>query len=71
MEYRRVGRSGLKVSAISIGGWLTAGGSVEESTFHRVLYTAFERGINFLDLADIYARGEAESKLIETSCQPP
>lgn len=60
MEYRRIGKSGLKVSMISIGGWLTAGSVVDESKFHQILHGAFERGVNFLDLADIYARGEAE-----------
>ncbi|MEE2643689.1 MAG: aldo/keto reductase family protein [Myxococcota bacterium] len=60
MKYRRLGRSGLKVSAISIGGWLTAGGSVEEEDFYRILDLATERGVNFIDLADIYARGGAE-----------
>ena len=60
MLYRKVGRSGLKVSALSIGAWLTAGNDVDEKDFHRVLHQAFERGVNFLDLADIYARGQAE-----------
>jgi voltage-dependent potassium channel beta subunit len=60
MLYRKVGQSGLKVSALSIGAWLTAGKDVDEQDFHRVLHQAFERGVNFLDLADIYARGQAE-----------
>lgn len=61
MEYRRLGRSGLKVSAISIGAWLTYGSSqVEEDTAAACLRTAIEHGINFIDVADIYARGEAE-----------
>lgn len=61
MEYRRLGRSGLKVSAISIGAWLTYGsGSVEDDQAAACLRTAVENGINFIDVADVYARGEAE-----------
>ncbi len=63
MQYRKVGQSGLKVSAVSIGGWLTAGGSVEEATFHQIIQKSIEGGINFIDVADIYAKGAAESVL--------
>lgn len=60
MQYRRVGESGLKVSAVSIGGWITVGGTIDDSQSHEILHTAIERGINFIDLADVYANGEAE-----------
>jgi voltage-dependent potassium channel beta subunit len=61
MQYRRLGRSGMKVSAISIGAWLTYGSSrMEEDGAAACLRTAIEAGINFIDVADIYARGEAE-----------
>lgn len=61
MEYRRLGRSGLRVSAVSLGAWLTYGSSqVEEDTSAACLRTAIENGINFIDVADIYAHGEAE-----------
>jgi voltage-dependent potassium channel beta subunit len=60
MQYRKLGSCGLKVSTVSIGGWLTAGGSVQDNVFHDVIRAAVEGGINFIDLADIYARGEAE-----------
>lgn len=60
MQYRRVGTSGLKVSAISLGGWITFGGTIDEPTTRRILASAVERGINFIDLADAYARGGAE-----------
>jgi voltage-dependent potassium channel beta subunit len=60
MQYRRVGKSGLEVSAISIGGWLTFGGSIEERTTSNILAMAIEAGVNFVDLADAYARGAAE-----------
>ena len=60
MEYRRVGRSGLKISELALGAWLTYGGSVESDTAERIMKAAVDRGINFIDIADIYARGEAE-----------
>ncbi|MBN8595363.1 MAG: aldo/keto reductase family protein [Anaerolineae bacterium] len=61
MEYRRVGKSGLKVSAISLGAWLTYGSSVvEQEASEQCLRTAIENGINFIDVADMYSRGEAE-----------
>ena len=60
MEYRRVGASGLKVSAISVGGWITFGGTLEDETAGGILRAAIEGGVNFIDLADVYAMGEAE-----------
>ncbi len=60
MEYRNMGRTGLKLSEISLGGWLTFGGSVDDETSFACLDAAVEHGANFIDLADIYARGNAE-----------
>lgn len=60
MQYRTLGRSGLQISEISLGGWLTYGGSVEDETAKACLTTAVEHGINFIDLADVYAGGESE-----------
>lgn len=60
MQYRQVGKSGLRVSEISIGGWLTFGSSVHDETAHDILELALEHGINFIDVADIYAKGESE-----------
>lgn len=61
MLYRSLGRSGVKVSALSLGGWTTFGGSVsDEQLADRILRRAFDEGINFFDIADIYAHGEAE-----------
>lgn len=60
MNYRRVGKSGLKVSEIAIGGWLTFGGTVDGARTARIVRAAIDRGVNFIDLSDIYARGEAE-----------
>jgi voltage-dependent potassium channel beta subunit len=61
MEYRRLGRTGLKVSALSIGAWLTYGSSrMEQDQTTACLRTAIENGINFIDCADAYAYGKAE-----------
>ncbi|MGB1287879.1 MAG: aldo/keto reductase family protein [Aggregatilineales bacterium] len=61
MQYRRLGTSGMKVSAISIGAWLTYGSDdVEFDMAKKCLQTAIEHGINFIDVADIYAKGSAE-----------
>lgn len=61
MQYRHVGKTGLKVSAVSIGGWLTFGASVAEDSARAILRQAIEMGVNFIDVADIYARGGAET----------
>lgn len=60
MEYRRLGITGMKVSAVSIGAWLTYGNSVDFKTAETCLNTAINSGINFIDCADVYARGKAE-----------
>jgi aryl-alcohol dehydrogenase-like predicted oxidoreductase len=61
MQYRRLGSTGMKVSAISIGAWLTYGSDkVEQDTAQACLRAAIEKGINFIDVADSYAKGEAE-----------
>lgn len=60
MKYRHVGNTGLKVSVVSLGGWLTFGASVEDNTAERIIHAAIDGGINFLDLADIYAKGQSE-----------
>ncbi len=53
----------MKVSAISLGGWLTAGSSVEDQAFQGIVRKAIEGGINYFDVADVYARGGAEKVL--------
>ena len=60
MKYRRLRSAGIKVSEISLGGWLSFGGTVEEKMTARIVAAAIDQGVNFIDLADIYARGEAE-----------
>ncbi len=60
MDYRRLGSAGMKVSSVSLGAWLTYGGTVEEDAAADCIRTAIENEINFIDVADIYARGKAE-----------
>ena len=60
MEYRRLGGSGVKVSEISLGSWLTYGGSVAEQQAAACIHRAYELGINFFDTANVYMRGAAE-----------
>ena len=60
MHYRRLGRSGLKVSELSLGAWVTMGSQIDEKVSSELIHTAFDAGVNFFDNADIYARGKAE-----------
>jgi voltage-dependent potassium channel beta subunit len=60
MNYRRLGRTGLKVSEISLGSWLTYGGYVEEERATSAIHHAYDLGINFFDTANVYMNGEAE-----------
>lgn len=60
MEFRRLGSAGMKVSSVSLGAWLTYGGSVEEDAAADCIRTAIENDINFIDVADAYAKGKAE-----------
>ncbi len=63
MEYRRLGRSGAKVSAIGLGNWLTHGGYVAEQKAIASIRRAYDLGINFFDTANAYNRGAAEQVL--------
>ena len=65
MKYRKVGKSGLKISEISLGSWLTYGGTVENKIAKDCMNTAVENGINFIDCAEIYAGGKAEEVIGE------
>jgi voltage-dependent potassium channel beta subunit len=60
MEYRRMGRSGLRLSEISLGAWVTFGEQIDDRTASDILHAAYDHGVNFFDNADIYARGRAE-----------
>jgi aryl-alcohol dehydrogenase-like predicted oxidoreductase len=63
MEFRRLGRSGLNVSEISYGNWLTHGSQVEEEQAHACIKAALDAGITTFDTADVYANTAAESVL--------
>ena len=65
MKYRRLGNSDLNVSEISLGSWLTYGGGVERQQAEACIHKAFDVGINFIDTANVYGRGAAESFLGE------
>jgi voltage-dependent potassium channel beta subunit len=60
MNYRRLGSAGVKVSEISLGSWLTYGGSVEDERAIACIHRAFELGVNFFDTANVYRQGAAE-----------
>lgn len=60
MEYRRLGKSGLQLSALSLGSWLTFGKQISDDTAEKLMALAYERGVNFFDNAEIYARGQSE-----------
>ncbi len=60
MHYRRLGRSGIKVSEISYGAWVTFGNQLSQQEATDLVHAAYDRGINFFDNADVYARGQAE-----------
>jgi voltage-dependent potassium channel beta subunit len=60
VHYRRLGRSGLKVSEISLGAWVTFGDQIDDQVATNLIRTAYDNGINFFDNADVYAQGQAE-----------
>ncbi|HYN88990.1 MAG TPA: aldo/keto reductase, partial [Ardenticatenaceae bacterium] len=59
MNYRRLGRAGLKVSELSLGAWVTYGGQVGEDTARQCMQAAYDAGVNFFDNAEAYAGGNA------------
>jgi 1-deoxyxylulose-5-phosphate synthase len=65
MRYRRLGSSDLEISEVSLGSWLTYGGGVAREQAEACVAKAFEVGINFIDTANVYSRGAAESLLGE------
>lgn len=60
MEYRYLGSSGLQVSALSFGAWVTFGSQMGEDVAHECMQAAYDAGVNFFDNAEVYAGGEAE-----------
>ncbi len=60
MHYRRLGRSGLKVSEISLGAWVTFGSQIDQKAASELIHAAYDQGVNYFDNADAYADGQAE-----------
>jgi len=60
MEYRRLGKSGLQVSALSLGSWLTFGKQISDDVATELMVKAYDHGVNFFDNAEIYAQGKSE-----------
>lgn len=60
MEYRRLGKAGVQVSALSFGSWVTFGNQVDKKTAETCLAYAYDNGVNFFDNAEVYAKGESE-----------
>src|SRR5512136_2104192 len=60
MEYRQLGRSGIKVSALSFGSWVTFGNQMNEDPASECMAAAYEAGVNFFDNAEVYAGGKSE-----------
>ncbi|HEY1791467.1 MAG TPA: aldo/keto reductase [Opitutaceae bacterium] len=60
MQYRQLGKSGLKISALSFGAWVTFGKQVGDTVARQLLHTAYDAGINYFDNAESYADGKAE-----------
>lgn len=64
MEYRRLGTAGMKVSTVALGGWINFGeGKVAADKSRNIVVKAYENGINFFDIADIYGKGQAEAEM--------
>jgi voltage-dependent potassium channel beta subunit len=63
MEYRRLGKSGLQVSALSFGSWVSFHKQINDKTADELMGLAYDNGINFFDNAEIYARGESEKMM--------
>ena len=61
MEYRRLGRAGLKVSALSFGSWVTYGNQMDTRLARECMAAAFDAGVNFFDNAEVYALGQSET----------
>ncbi|ACB77473.1 potassium channel beta subunit family protein [Opitutus terrae] len=60
MHYRQLGPSGLKISALSFGAWVTFGKQIGDAVATKLLHTAYDAGVNFFDNAEAYADGQAE-----------
>jgi voltage-dependent potassium channel beta subunit len=63
MEYRRLGRSGLQVSVLSFGSWVTFHKQIDDSIADELMGIAYDEGVNFFDNAEVYALGESEKMM--------
>ncbi|MFW5688529.1 MAG: aldo/keto reductase family protein [Spirochaetota bacterium] len=63
MKYRKLGNTGLFVSEVAYGSWLTFANQVDLDRAERIIHKAIELGINYIDTADVYAKGQAEELL--------
>ena len=71
MNYRRLGNSGLKISEVGLGGWLTLGGHLDDALSVRIIEHAFFCGINLFDVADVYSQGHSEVVLGKAAKELP
>jgi len=65
MNYRRLGRAGVRLSELSFGSWVTYGNQMGESTARECMAAAYDAGVNFFDNAEVYAKGESETLMGE------
>ncbi len=63
MEYRRMGRTGLQLSVLSYGSWVTFAKQIDDGISDRLMSIAYDNGINFFDNAEVYAKGESEKMM--------
>ncbi len=72
MKYRQLGNAGMRVSAVSLGGWINFGeNQAELDKAHAIIETAYDKGINFFDIADVYENGDAEIQMGKILSQYP
>ncbi len=72
MDYRHLGKAGLRVSTVSLGGWINFGErKMDQSNSRAIVTAAYESGVNFFDLADVYERGQAEEQMGKMLAQLP
>ena len=60
MQYKNLGNSGLQVSALSLGSWITFGNQIGDDVAKKLMILAYDKGVNFFDNAEVYAHGKSE-----------
>ena len=63
MEYRKMGKTGLQLSVLSYGSWVTFAKQIDDSVSEKIMTLAYDNGINFFDNAEVYSRGESENMM--------